>query len=1078
MATTAPMHKNRTTTLGRISGFLNGGGLFSNVNLPAKLYPESRDLTSLTWLEIQGPHDEWQKDEWKFSEIINKTFSEKKIGDWFGKTWTTHWFKILIDVPTSWTGKEVHLRWNSSSEAAIYDTQGRMLQGLSPGFREEFILSRSWEGSTQQITYYIEMACNDMFGSGNGDLIAPTNNDRYFQLNRADIAVYDRQIYKLHTDLDILNQIANQLSNDHRGYQAMDTANEMVTLIQTDNDLEKASQIADVYFSEGNGKKAHTLVTMGHCHIDTAWLWPYEETMRKIGRSWMSQIGLMKEYPEYVFTCSSAQQYEWLNKWYPDVFAQVKDYVEQGRFIPVGGTWIENDGNIPSGEAFLRQFFYGQRYFKENFGLTCKEFWLPDTFGYSAQIPQLLRHIGIGRFLTQKMSWSLVNKFPHHNFWWEGIDGSEVLVHFPPGDSYNMNGTVSELLYSVNNSQDKGRANTGIYLYGYGDGGGGPTRSMIERQKRVQDVDGMPKLVFEGPDYFFKELEKESNKLSKWVGELYLELHNGTYTSQAKIKWFNRKSEFFLRELEHLATIARVTNKISGADYEADKERIDRCWKNVLLNQFHDILPGSSIELANQVAWKYYEETWVELNAIRKKYNDLILGNGTTARAIFNPLPWEVKTVIFNKLDSGTQPAGPNIQEVDLKSAIGVENGGEGQFRVPNQFSAALVTLAPSGYTTFDPQWPLNTVVYTAGATGAPAQYSNGLVRLEVSKTGIPYEELYFTGPSKVEQKVFGDRLNTGTRGGHYYIYDDIPLYWDAWDVMDYHLETRRFPKYTENTPFEDLTGAGRIVGISKFTGTFNNSKLERYTIIRADSPLVEYYTIIDWKENRKMLKVEFPVDILSREATYEIQFGNAKRPTHINTSWDMAKFEVCGHKWMDISQADKGVTIITDSKYGWNVRDNIVRLSLLKSPKNPDANADMHKHYIYYAVLPHEGSFQESEVIRRAYELNVLGANNVPLIPTGLTALPNSIATSTNPAVIIEALKPAHDIQNAVVIRLYEAHGGSATATIQLGGGLNATKVQVCDGLEAPGVDVPVSNNSFSTTCRPFEIQSFLVTF
>ncbi|CAG7721951.1 unnamed protein product [Allacma fusca] len=352
------------------------------------------------------------------------------------------------------------------------------------------------------------------------------------------------------------------------------------------------------------------------------------------------------------------------------------------------------------------------------------------------------------------------------------------------------------------------------------------------------------------------------------------------------------------------------------------------------------------------------------------------------------------------------------------------------------------------------------------------------MVRLEVPKTGIPYEELYFTGPSGIERKVFGDRLNTGIRGGQFYFYDDVPLYWDAWDVMDYHLETQRLPEYTQTSPFADLTGAGRIVGVSKFTGSFSGSKIERYTIIRADSPMVEYYTIIDWNEDHKMLKVEFPVDILSRDATFEIQYGHASRPTHMNTSWDMAKFEVCGHKWMDISQADRGVTIITDSKYGWHVRDNIVKLSLLKSAKAPDINADIHKHFIYYAVLPHEGTFQQADVIRKAYELNIFGSNNVPLIQTAITDanLPKNLAVSANRAVIIEAVKPAHDVDRGVVLRIYEAHGGAATTTVSLG--FNVTKVQECNGLEAVIGDIPNSGNSFSSTLRPFEIKTYLISY
>jgi len=1060
--------------MGRISGMISTSGLWSKLNLFSKLYPQRTPLASLTHWALPGGSGAWEN--YTFQQIISQTFTPANVGDSFGPTWTTHWFRIHVEVPDSWAGKEVHIRWASGSEAAIYDTQGNMLQGLSPSFREEFILSRSWDITTGPLDYYVEMACNDMFGAGDGDQIAPTRNDKYFQLSRAEIGVFDRLIYKVHTDLDMLYGIAEQMPNDIRGYQAMFCANEMVTLIQRDNNLEKASEIADAFFAEGNGQKQFTLVSMGHCHIDTAWLWPYEETKRKVARSWISQIGLMREYPDYVFTASSAQQFEWLKEDYPDVYQQVKQYVAQGRFVPVGATWLEMDGNIPNGESFIRQFFYGQRFFQQEFNYLCKEFWLPDTFGYSAQIPQILNHMGIQRFLTQKMSWNLVNKFPTHNFWWEGIDGSQVLVHFPPGDSYNMNATVSEILYSVSNNQDKGRTNQGIYLYGVGDGGGGPHRLMIERQKRLQNVDGVPKIVFEGPDYFFQQLEKDGGKLVKWVGELYLELHNGTYTSQAKIKWFNRKSEFFLREVEHLMTIAVVTGKVTSAQFATDLERVDRCWKNVLLNQFHDILPGSSVNIANQRAWEVYAVVFTELLALRSSYNQLILGTGTTDKAIFNTLPWDVRTVVFMKPDSGNPSTGTNIQQVDLQTTS-IEDQGEGRYRVPSTFAAALVNLTASGYSLFTPLAPTNPVVYTAG-TGSVAQYSNGLVRLEVQKTGRPYEEIYYTGASGIERKVFNDRLNTGIRGGQFYIYNDVPLYWDAWDVMDYHLETRRDLDYSASSQFQNIA-SGPIVGVSKFTGTFGNgSTLEKYTIMRADTAMIEYYVIVDWKEDHKFLKIEFPVDVLTREATYEIQFGHLKRPNHINTSWEMAKFEVCGHKWADVSQTDRGVTFITDSKYGWHVRDNIVKMSLLKAAKNPDENADMHKHFIYFAVLPHEGSFQEADIIRRAYELNVLGSNNIPLLGTSLagTELPNNYARSGNRAVVISALKVAHDDPRKVIVRAYEAHGGAATTTITIGFAI--TKVERTDGLEVASEEIPSSNNSFTATFRPFEIRTFAVSF
>jgi alpha-mannosidase len=359
------------------------------------------------------------------------------------------------------------------------------------------------------------------------------------------------------------------------------------------------------------------------------------------------------------------------------------------------------------------------------------------------------------------------------------------------------------------------------------------------------------------------------------------------------------------------------------------------------------------------------------------------------------------------------------------------------------------------------------------------AQYNNGLVRLTINNTGLPTEALYFTGPSGVEQVVYNDRLNTGTSPAAFYIYDDVPLFWDAWDCMDYHLETRQLPNYDVQPAFQSFA-AGPIVGGAKWTANFGNgSTIVRYAIMRANSPMVEYYVIVDWKESHKFLKVEFPVDILSREATYEIQYGHAKRPTHINTSWDMAKFEVCGHKWMDISQSGKGVTFITDSKYGWHVRDNIVKLSLLRSPKNPDGNCDMHRHFIYYAVMPHEGTFQEADVIRKAYELNYFGSNNVPILPTGLTTtLPQNWVQVEHPSIIVEAFKVAHESTQdtrALVVRLYESHGGSATTRINLGFAI--TRVNECNGLEKVGEVIPNQGNSFQATFTPFKIRSFFLT-
>ncbi|OXA64483.1 alpha-mannosidase 2C1 isoform X2 [Folsomia candida] len=1087
----APIHKNRQTTMGKISGFYRDG-LFRDIGWQNnKVWGEVLETELLQHFPIPGPHGSWQN--YTKEDILNATYTDVQPGQRFGPTWTTHWFHVRFpQPPASWLGKEVHFRFSSGTEATVCDTDLNVLQGISPGYREEYKVSDSWT-ATDRREFYVEMACNDMFGAGAGDMIAPEDRNRFYGFGRVDLVIFNRENFNLRVDIDMLYQMADRLGDSHIGYQAMFVANEIVTTLQDSDsvaNVTKCRALATAFFNQKTGEKSHTLHAMGHCHIDSAWLWPYDETIRKCARSFSAQMRLMEEYPQYKFVVSSAQQYEWVEKFYPDVFQEIHDKVLGGQFVPVGGTWIEMDGNIPNGEAFMRQYYYGQKYFQDKFGpqYISKEFWLPDTFGYSAQIPQMLKHVKIDRFLTQKMSWSLVNKFPSHNFWWEGIDGSQVLVHFPPGDSYNMNCNVSDFLNSQNNSLDKGRSNTGVFLYGNGDGGGGPTREFIERIIRVQNVDGMPKVLFSDSNTFFDALATEQDKFYKWVGELYLELHNGTYTSQARIKWYNRKCEFFFREVELLMAQAYSSGQASEAVIRADMLLVDVAWKDFLLNQFHDVLPGSCIEYVAIDAWEYYERVMTTLTDIRTRYNGLLIGTGTN-RAIYNCLPWDVKGVVFMKPTAPEQPpTGPNVQTVQLETTP-FEREEEGRYRVPSTFSAAIVNLRGSGYSQFIAEAPAVEVTFVPdGGTNWFGTFSNGQLTLEVEVdpvTRVPTERLFFDGVNKIP--AFNDHLQKGISPGMLYYYDDVPLYWDAWDVMDYHLETRRIPPNLLTTQEVVNFGTGPIVGGYKWGVEFGageeKSTFTRYTIMRADSPLLEYYTIVDWKENRKLLKVEFPVDVLSRDATFEIQYGHAKRPTHMNTSWDMAKFEVCGHKWMDISQADKGISVITDSKYGWHVRDNHVQLSLLKSPKNPDGMADMHKHYIYYAVMPHKGSFQEADLIRKAYELNVLGSNNVPLLPTTMpnAQLPANFVTTTNPAVVVEAVKvskPTDTTVDTICVRLYEAFGGSATTEIVITG-TNVTRVMESNGLEEEvGPVVPVVGGRFSATFKPFQIQTFLVTF
>lgn len=456
------------------------------------------------------------------------------------------------------------------------------------------------------LTLYVEVACNGLLGAGKGTMIAAPDPEKMFQVSRAELALFHRDVHKLLVDLELLLGIAKGLGEDNqRSFQALYTANQIVNVYdpaQPETFL-MAQDLASRFFGQRGGESQHTIHAMGHCHIDTAWLWPFKETVRKCARSWVTAVQLMERNPEFIFACSQAQQLEWVKNHYPGLYARLQEFACRGQFVPVGGTWVEMDGNLPSGEAMVRQFLQGQNFFLQEFGKMCSEFWLPDTFGYSAQLPQIMHSCGIRRFLTQKLSWNLVNSFPHHTFFWEGLDGSRVLAHFPPGDSYGMEGSVEEVLKTVAKNRDKGRTNHSAFLFGFGDGGGGPTQTMVDRLKRIYNTDGLPRVQLSSPERLFSALESDSGQLCTWVGELFLELHNGTYTTHSQIKKGNRECERILHDVELLSSLALVRS----TQFLYPAAQLQDLWRLLLLNQFHDVVTGSCIQLVAEEAMCHYE---------------------------------------------------------------------------------------------------------------------------------------------------------------------------------------------------------------------------------------------------------------------------------------------------------------------------------------------------------------------------------------------------------------------------------------------------------------------------------------
>ncbi|XP_053810611.1 alpha-mannosidase 2C1 isoform X1 [Vidua chalybeata] len=1023
--------KNRRTALERVEKFLSDT-YFTDCNLRGRLFGDRCPLASLSYFHTPRRIP--------YEEAVVQEFGPAQVGEAFGPTWETCWFKVELSIPPAWAGREVHFVWESDGEGMVWrDTQP--VQGLTKeGEKTSYILTRSLkESEPHSLTLYVELACNGLFGAGKGSMIAPPDPDRRVTLSKAELVVFNRDVYELLVDLEILLDMAQLLGEENqRSFQALYTANQVVNVcdVTDPSTFPAARDLAAAIFSQRNGESQHTIHAMGHCHIDSAWLWPYEETIRKCARSWVTVVHLMEHNPELTFACSQAQQFEWVRSCYPGLYARIQDLVAKGRFIPVGGTWVEMDGNLPSGESMVRQFLQGQRFFQEQFGRICSEFWLPDTFGYSAQLPQLMRGCGIQRFLTQKLSWNLVNSFPHHTFFWEGIDGSQVLTHFPPGDSYGMHGRVEEMLKTVKNNKDKGRVNHSAFLFGFGDGGGGPTQKMLDRMKRMSNTDGLPRVQISTPDQLFSVLEKESSQLCTWVGELFLELHNGTYTTQAQIKKGNRECERILHDVEVLSSLAVAQD--TAFQYPASQ--LQQLWRLLLLNQFHDVLPGSCIQLVVEDALQYYTEirragAQLQEEAVQALCRDLLQPEACSTRStlVLNTLSWERTEVI-------SRP-GPDGAE-----------------------TLALVTVPSMGYALVqEPFVPPQPVAVRKQEDGSITM-ENGVIAVCLDTTGrLTSLQLLDSGRESVPDGCYANQFA---------LFDDVPLYWDAWDVMDYHLETRK-PVTALLKPLE-VSLAGGLRGSVRFSlQVGRSSTLTQEIILDAMCPYLRFLTQVEWKEAHKFLKVEFPVQVRSTNATYEIQFGHLQRPTHWNTSWDWARFEVWAHKWLDLSEHGFGVALLNDCKYGASAHRNILSLSLLRAPKSPDSTADIGHHQFTYAVMPHQGSFQEAGVIQQAYNLNF----PLHVVPASSPQCPAWSAFSvSSPAIVLDTVKQAEDRPEAVVVRLYEAHGSTVTAWLQTS--LPVKEAMLCDLLERPLAQghLPVEQRGLKLSFTPFRVLSVLL--
>lgn len=971
-----------------------------------------------------------------------------------------YWFRSVVTVPQNFDGKPLSLLFHTQIEEwddaknpqFLIFINNEPVQGIDMNHRDVFITDCAKAGDKFTV-----------------DLQAYTGTLHSDFMLVSKMIEVDLLINKLYYDIVVPLQIVKKLEPDDKTRIELEMA-----LIKVINILDlrvpyskefyesvKAAEdcIQEVIYTNLAGFDDVIATCIGHTHIDVAWWWTVAQTREKVARSFATVLKLMDEYPEYKFMSSQPQLYDFLKQRYPELYARIKERIKEGRWEPEGGMWLEADCNLTSGESLVRQFMHGKKFFKDEFGIDNKILWLPDVFGYSAALPQIMKKSGIKYFMTTKIAWNQFNKFPYDTFWWQGIDGTPIFTYLvttkdvdQPKESFftTYNGKIhpSSLIGGWERYQQKELNNDILISYGYGDGGGGPTREMVETGLRMEKgIKGAPKVRFETSRKFFDELYDrvaDNKQLPKWEGELYLEYHRGTYTSMARNKKGNRKSEFLLQDLEFISTLAEKY----GVAYP--KEEIYSMWEKVLLNQFHDILPGSSIHEVYEVTKKEYAE-------LKEKAQKLLCERLETVASKLCEADYDVavvNTLGFERND---------IAVIDnLGDTCCLEDKSGNKFPVQKTADGKSVAY-------------LKNIPSKGGKAFKKANCDcNVENNISVSKDAVttPFYDIdidergMFT--KIFDRKNKRDVLKPGMRGNVLRVYEDKPIYYDNWDIDIFYTE-----KSWEVNDVESMTWTekGPVRATLEIIRNYSKSKIHQKIHFYADSPRIDFETWVDWKEHQQLLKVEFFVDINATEATYDIQFGNIKRPTHSNTSWDMARFEVCGHKWADVSEGGYGVSLLNDCKYGHGIKDGKMTLSLIKSGTEPNPVTDQEEHTFTYSLLPHAEGWQQANVEEASYKLNV------PLY----TATCNngsgngefSLFTVSAKNVVAETVKKAED-GNGTIIRMFEDQNRRGSVTVNWAD--NFSEVYECDLLENNEKKLASNAKDFTFEIKPYEIKTFRV--
>ena len=991
----------------------------------------------------------------QYHSIPDVAYTPISTGDVWGGEGTYCWFKSSYTVPESLAGRPLFLRPSVGGYEAMLWVDGKPMGTYATkivvtGHGNHYCDMIAQHPSAGQT---LELAIEFYAGHyvmGEQPFETRPRSDFRFTYQTIDLCVRNELVTKFLFDLQTLLSLYDALEDS--SYRRAEIENVLVRLHEivyySPDDIDRAT--FDAALEEGLAVMAPSLARtngnatvpyvglIGHSHMDTAWLWHIDETIKKCARTSSNQMNLMEQYPEYKFVQSSSYHSDMIRRHYPELFERIREKVAEGRYEPNGGVWVECDCNITSGESMIRQFLWGQRFTREHFGYTSDAFWLPDTFGYSAAIPQIMQGCDVHYFLTTKIAWNDTNPFPYDSFYWKGIDGTTVFAHFNKTHIGTLPHEVMPLLHNKKGNdsvRQKNVSQSKLISFGFGDGGGGPQWDQIEHSLRCKDLEGCPKYEYTTVSDFMKRLEAEVQDPATYAGELYLELHRGTLTNQHEIKRNNRLSEIALHNLEVL-TVARAVAAQEIASDEAFREMQN----TLLVNQFHDILPGTCIPRANHQA----KDEMTALLAQAHQLTDSLLDRDDTAKhlTVYNPSSYERNDVLY--LDGSVSGvSGYRTQRVST-------------VRGEEKLAVGGLTIAPYASVQLD----------ECGASESASSFAYDGKTLET-----PFATVTFTEDGTISS--FYDRTAARELCGEGYplntflLAEDVPAGWDNWDIdADVELKFRPSAQLLSESVVSDGSVEFRIRRSYRLTA---KSTLTQDMIFYADSPEVRFETLMDWNDDHRLLKTAFDTDVFSDFVRQEIQFGYLKRPTTRNNSVEQAKFEVLNHKYTDLSEQNYGVAILNDCKYGISAFGGQLRLTLHRGGVRPDFTGDHGQHYCEYSFLPHASGFSAESVVRPAYLLNVKH-----LVVRGGTAVA-SFAQTDDSNVVIETIKPCEDRERALILRLYESEGGRTNTMLHLG--FEPTGVWETNMLEETQRTLDTSS-SIPLTLRPFEIKTIKIAY